>query len=55
MTELAAAVLPVALGGALLAGLSYRGGARPVPAGGAPRRGTAHDDSAPADRQHRVP
>lgn len=40
MTGLAAAVLPVALGGALLAALSYRGGARPEPVRSATRRGT---------------
>ena len=40
MTGLAAAVLPVALGGALLAGLSYRDGARPRACRGPTRRGT---------------
>jgi type IV secretion system protein VirD4 len=40
MTGLVAAVMPVALGGALLAGLSYRVGARPRTVRTATRRGT---------------
>ena len=39
MGGIAAVVVPVALGGALLAGISYQGGGRPVPGGRGTRRG----------------